>query len=86
MWEKYDVRFDNGQPGFGGEYPAQSGFGWTNGVVLEFIRMFYTSTDRNEAEQCGDASTEADDADGYLALEAVASVLQTLAKEMFTTF
>ncbi|KAI3422303.1 hypothetical protein GPALN_012828 [Globodera pallida] len=37
IWEKYDVRFDNGQPGFGGEYPAQSGFGWTNGVIFEFI-------------------------------------------------
>ncbi|KAF7639195.1 Trehalase [Meloidogyne graminicola] len=44
MWEKYDVRYGDGRSGFGGEYPPQSGFGWTNGVVFEFIRMFYTNT------------------------------------------
>uniref|UniRef100_A0A914MYL7 Trehalase n=1 Tax=Meloidogyne incognita TaxID=6306 RepID=A0A914MYL7_MELIC len=47
MWEKYDVRFGDGQTGFGGEYPPQSGFGWSNGVVLEFIRMFYTKLGGN---------------------------------------
>ncbi|CAK5022317.1 unnamed protein product [Meloidogyne enterolobii] len=47
MWEKYDVRFEDGQTGFGGEYPPQSGFGWSNGVVLEFIRMFYTKLEGN---------------------------------------
>nr|CAD2181084.1 unnamed protein product [Meloidogyne enterolobii] len=47
MWEKYDVRFEDGQTGFGGEYPPQSGFGWSNGVVLEFIRMFYTKLGGN---------------------------------------
>src|SRR5262249_3705371 len=33
MMEKYDVR-DLRRPAGGGEYPAQDGFGWTNGVVL----------------------------------------------------
>jgi alpha,alpha-trehalase len=33
MMEKYDVR-DLQRPGGGGEYPAQDGFGWTNGVAL----------------------------------------------------
>lgn len=46
MWEKYDVRFGDGRSGFGGEYPPQSGFGWTNGVVLEFIRLFYTNLEK----------------------------------------
>ncbi|KAI1732355.1 trehalase domain-containing protein [Ditylenchus destructor] len=44
VWEKYDVRFDNGRSGFGGEYPVQAGFGWTNGAALDFIRYFYTGT------------------------------------------
>ena len=33
MMEKYDV-VDLGRPAGGGEYPAQDGFGWTNGVAL----------------------------------------------------
>jgi len=32
MMEKYDV-VDLGRPAGGGEYPAQDGFGWTNGVA-----------------------------------------------------
>lgn len=34
LLEKYDAETD--QPGGGGEYPTQEGFGWTNGsfVVL----------------------------------------------------
>jgi len=36
MFEKYDVN-TRGVPGGGGEYEVQMGFGWTNGVVLQFI-------------------------------------------------
>ena len=36
MYEKYDARVP-GRYGGGGEYAPQSGFGWTNGVALEFI-------------------------------------------------
>ena len=36
MYEKYDARVP-GRYGGGGEYEPQSGFGWTNGVALEFI-------------------------------------------------
>ncbi|WP_207492556.1 alpha,alpha-trehalase TreA [Aridibaculum aurantiacum] len=39
MMEKYDVEVI-GLEGGGGEYPTQDGFGWTNGVYLEFRRMF----------------------------------------------
>uniref|UniRef100_A0A914ECV7 Trehalase n=1 Tax=Acrobeloides nanus TaxID=290746 RepID=A0A914ECV7_9BILA len=42
VWEKYDVRFNDGRSGEGGEYPVQAGFGWTNGAVLELIRIFFT--------------------------------------------
>ncbi|XP_050432885.1 trehalase-like isoform X2 [Adelges cooleyi] len=36
MFEKYDV-LASGETGGGGEYTPQTGFGWTNGVVLEFL-------------------------------------------------
>lgn len=41
MFEKYDAEVP-GQYGGGGEYVVQSGFGWTNGVVLSFINEYYT--------------------------------------------
>ena len=36
MFEKYSA-VQPGVPGHGGEYTVQSGFGWTNGVVLKWI-------------------------------------------------
>lgn len=39
MYEKYDA-ITPGQGGGGGEYNVQTGFGWTNGVVLEFLNTF----------------------------------------------
>jgi hypothetical protein len=39
LFEKYDVRYI-GWPGDGGEYVVQVGFGWTNGVVLDFMQRF----------------------------------------------
>ncbi|KAI4456204.1 trehalase [Holotrichia oblita] len=41
MFEKYHAQFP-GQYGHGGEYKVQKGFGWTNGVVLDFINKYYT--------------------------------------------
>ena len=35
LLEKYDV--ERGRPGSGGEYVAEIGFGWTNGVTLAFL-------------------------------------------------
>lgn len=40
MYEKYNVTTTSGLPGNGGEYDVQSGFGWTNGVVLELLLGF----------------------------------------------
>ncbi|WP_262490642.1 trehalase family glycosidase [Hymenobacter amundsenii] len=37
LMEKYDVENPTA-PGGGGEYPLQDGFGWTNGVWLDFQR------------------------------------------------
>ena len=37
MFEKIDVTHEDGLPGGGGEYPVQTGFGWSNGVILELL-------------------------------------------------
>jgi len=39
MHEKYNALIP-GAPGSGGEYPPQIGFGWTNGVTLEFLDIY----------------------------------------------
>jgi len=39
MFEKYDVTC-NGCAGSGGEYEVVIGFGWSNGVVLDFLKMY----------------------------------------------
>ncbi|XP_026747617.1 uncharacterized protein LOC113508733 [Trichoplusia ni] len=39
MFEKYDAE-QPGQFGGGGEYNVQFGFGWSNGVVLEFLKKY----------------------------------------------
>ncbi|KZC05540.1 Trehalase, partial [Dufourea novaeangliae] len=39
MYEKYSAIIP-GQGGGGGEYTVQTGFGWTNGVVFEFLSMY----------------------------------------------
>lgn len=41
MFEKYDSQ-TFGAFGGGGEYEVQSGFGWSNAVVLRFIKTYYT--------------------------------------------
>lgn len=38
LLEKYDL--DSGAPGSGGEYPAQDGFGWTNGVTRALLGLY----------------------------------------------
>jgi alpha,alpha-trehalase len=35
LFEKYQV--ETGEAGGGGEYPVATGFGWTNGIVLEML-------------------------------------------------
>ncbi|KAL4103583.1 hypothetical protein QTP88_018944 [Uroleucon formosanum] len=43
MYEKYRVDA-NGEPGLStGEYPIQTGFGWSNGIILELLQT-YNST------------------------------------------
>jgi len=39
MHEKYNALIP-GAAGSGGEYPPQIGFGWTNGVTLEFLNFY----------------------------------------------
>lgn len=45
MQEKYDVEAC-GEVGGGGEYNIQTGFGWSNGVVLAFLEEFGWSADK----------------------------------------
>jgi alpha,alpha-trehalase len=49
--EKYDVIATN-QAGGGGEYPAQDGFGWTNGVMLKLMALYPADADLQSADQC----------------------------------
>lgn len=37
--EKYDISGNQGGGG-GGEYPLQDGFGWSNGVTLQLLRLY----------------------------------------------
>lgn len=46
-----------GQPGGGGEYIVQDGFGWTNGVALWMIKKY--AGQLNLAEECPPLSTPA---------------------------
>ncbi|XP_061347668.1 probable trehalase [Gastrolobium bilobum] len=46
MHEKFDVEHC-GEFGGGGEYVPQTGFGWSNGVVLAFLEEFGWPQDRN---------------------------------------
>ena len=39
LMEKYNVEDVNVEAG-GGEYPAQDGFGWTNGVLLKLMNKY----------------------------------------------
>uniref|UniRef100_A0A8R1HK60 Trehalase n=1 Tax=Caenorhabditis japonica TaxID=281687 RepID=A0A8R1HK60_CAEJA len=40
MWEKYNVIGSYPQPGSGGEYDVQDGFGWTNGAILDLLLTY----------------------------------------------
>lgn len=57
MFEKYDVETP-GVVGGGGEYTVQDGFGWSNGVVLEFLAKY-----GNRMTACDEPSTTESDAD-----------------------
>ncbi|XP_067002746.2 trehalase [Anabrus simplex] len=39
MFEKYNAQYPGGS-GFYGEYQPQSGFGWTNGIILELLSTY----------------------------------------------
>ena len=49
--EKYDV-IATDQPGGGGEYPTQDGFGWTNGVMLKLMALYPADADLMNADLC----------------------------------
>lgn len=49
MFEKYDAEIP-GRVGGGGEYTVQDGFGWSNGVVLEFLAKYGRSLTAQEGD------------------------------------
>jgi alpha,alpha-trehalase len=49
--EKYDV-IATDRPGGGGEYPAQDGFGWTNGVMRKLMVLYPADAAVTRADQC----------------------------------
>lgn len=40
IYLQYDIGSNRSQPGSGGEYSVQVGFGWTNGVALDLLRKY----------------------------------------------
>ena len=38
--ELYEKYHEEGRSGGGGEYEVQTGFGWTNGVLVEFMAVY----------------------------------------------
>jgi alpha,alpha-trehalase len=49
--EKYNVVV-TGRSGGGGEYPAQDGFGWTNGVMRKLIKMYPADSELTSPALC----------------------------------
>uniref|UniRef100_A0A914WWR6 Trehalase n=1 Tax=Plectus sambesii TaxID=2011161 RepID=A0A914WWR6_9BILA len=56
MYEKYNVIGTVPEPGAGGEYEVQQGFGWTNGVILDLL---VTYGDRLRLSDATSAATTA---------------------------
>jgi alpha,alpha-trehalase len=50
MWEKYNVIGEQA-PGKGGEYEVQTGFGWSNGVILDLLVTYGDRLKWSEPEQ-----------------------------------
>ncbi|GBP08261.1 Trehalase, partial [Eumeta japonica] len=52
MFEKYDAETFGGG-GSGGEYDVQKGFGWTNGVIIEFLNKYGRDISISDIENGG---------------------------------
>ncbi|XP_008486345.1 trehalase-like, partial [Diaphorina citri] len=50
MFEKYDVELI-GKTGNGGEYEAQTGFGWTNGFAFELLNRYGKTISFNNTQE-----------------------------------
>nr|XP_018912029.1 PREDICTED: trehalase-like [Bemisia tabaci] len=51
MFEKYDA-IEIGTTGGGGEYAPQTGFGWTNGYVIQLLGRYYDLLSPDAAKTC----------------------------------
>lgn len=52
MFEKYNVVSPCFKVKGGGEYVMQEGFGWTNGVILDFLKNYGSKIRWQVAESC----------------------------------
>ncbi|XP_036142708.1 trehalase [Monomorium pharaonis] len=59
MFEKYNA-IHPGEGGAGGEYNVQEGFGWTNGIVLELLRIFQKARSMDGGFEYNDGSNGID--------------------------
>ncbi|XP_034934497.1 trehalase-like [Chelonus insularis] len=57
MFEKYNS-LQPGEYGGGGEYNVQAGFGWTNGVVLEFLNLYPGTKSSDSSDSISRVSPE----------------------------
>jgi alpha,alpha-trehalase len=67
LFEKYSAAV-NGASGGGGEYVAQTGFGWSAGVAVAFILADLQSSPSSAAQQCSDGAA----AGGWVCLSSAA--------------
>ncbi|XP_038212022.1 uncharacterized protein LOC119832422 [Zerene cesonia] len=74
MFEKYDVEVP-GRIGGGGEYTVQTGFGWSNGVVMEFLAKYGRRLTLHDVEISGqnEAVVSRVESDGENSLSVVAA-------------
>ncbi|KAI6205118.1 Trehalase [Aphelenchoides besseyi] len=71
MFEKYNVIGTSPSPGSGGEYAVQTGFGWSNGVILDLLYTYYDRMQAPDANNKGDGKK---DDKGSLAIACNSSV------------
>ncbi|KAI6173256.1 Trehalase [Aphelenchoides besseyi] len=58
MFEKYNVIGTSPSPGSGGEYAVQTGFGWSNGAILDLLYTYYDRMQAPDANNKGDGKKD----------------------------
>ncbi|XP_050527394.1 trehalase [Daktulosphaira vitifoliae] len=81
MFEKYDATVPGGH-GSGGEYEVQLGFGWTNGIIMEFLHKYgsrITAEDKfTEASQIRASAIESSSSFNSKSVSSVTQVMTVM--------